>query len=135
MKSKAIEVDALLCDCVRVREGLLHVLGGGVTVVYRSQFPATLGLDLAMLVRIGPEAANDHELRVAVERADGSTVGSIRAQFGVAPGVQRPEGESFSLPAAVSLTSVPLPAAETYVVQIEIDGHAVRRLPFKAEER
>lgn len=39
---------AVLCDSASVREGLLHVLGGGITLLTRPDFPAPIACDLAL---------------------------------------------------------------------------------------
>lgn len=41
---------AFLADAVTVREGLMHVLGGGVTAIYRPSFPASLDVSLGVLL-------------------------------------------------------------------------------------
>ena len=40
---------ALLCDAATERDGLLNVLGGGITVATRPEFPAPLGMTLALV--------------------------------------------------------------------------------------
>lgn len=42
---------AVLCDRATVRDGLLHILGAGVTIVYRDKVPAPLDVDVADLAR------------------------------------------------------------------------------------
>ena len=54
---------AILCDSATVREGLLHVLGGGINRLYRSELPAPLGVALALLVAFEPEEVDQlHEV-------------------------------------------------------------------------
>ena len=44
----------LLCEAASVHEGLLNILGGGVTVVTRPEYPSELGLSLAIRVMLHP---------------------------------------------------------------------------------
>jgi len=58
---------ALLCDAATVREGLLHVLGGGITRLWRPALPAELATKLAVLVDLAPEdLETPHELEVLI---------------------------------------------------------------------
>jgi hypothetical protein len=48
------EIDSVvLCDAATVREGLLHILGGGITRLWRPTLPAPLALQIAVSVRVG----------------------------------------------------------------------------------
>ncbi len=56
---------ALLCDAATVREGLLHVLGGGIAHAVRPSFPAPAAMSLAVHVWVTQdEATGDHVLAV-----------------------------------------------------------------------
>ena len=56
---------AIICDAASVREGLLHVLGGGITRIWRQDLPAALGVALAVIVDLPPDVMFDpHEVTV-----------------------------------------------------------------------
>lgn len=126
---------ALLCDAVTVREGLLHVLGGGVTRVNRAAYPAPLGTALAVRVMIHPtETAGDHSLQVLLLAEDGERVAEIAIGFGVSDPGQLVAGEEASLPIPIPLTAVGLPHAGSYSFELLIDGIHQVAVPFRAEE-
>ena len=45
---------ATICDFAQVRDGLLSVISAGITRVWRSQYPAPLGVMLALVFEVGP---------------------------------------------------------------------------------
>lgn len=125
---------ALLCDAATVREGLLHVLGGGVTRVTRPEFPSPLGLTLALRILIHPtEADRQHTLDVRLQGADGQPVVQVNVEFGLnEPGDLQP-GEEASLPIPLALPpEVRLPGPGTYSFELLIDGIHQQSVPFVA---
>jgi hypothetical protein len=127
---------ALLCDAATVREGLLHVLGGGVTRVTRQEFPARLGLTLALRILVHPTEANrQHNLEVLLQGADGEPVVQVQAEFGLNdPGDLQP-GEEASLPIPLTLPpEVRLPSPGTYSFELLIDGIHQQSVPFVAQQ-
>ena len=127
---------ALLCDAATVREGLLHLLGGGVTRAGRSEFPSPLNLTLALRILVHPtEADREHQLDVQLLAADGEQVAQIGLTFGVQePGALAP-GEHVSLPLPLPLPeAVLLPHPGPYSFEILIDGIHQATVPFIAHE-
>jgi hypothetical protein len=126
-------VDALLCDAATVREGMLHVLGGGVTRIWRPAFPAPLGLSLALLVTLEPaEARQPHKLTVILQDQDGQVGAQLDGQFGVASPTGAKPGERLLVPVVLNLLPVAIPKAGTYSLELLIDGHLERSLAFVA---
>lgn len=120
----------MLCDYATVREGLLHVLGGGINRLWREEYPAPLGVTLALLFEIHPTEMNsDHILQVVMIGEDGQEIGHVNADFQVAsdPIKGRP-GENVILPLVVPLHQVVLPVSGAYSVEILIDGQHKRSL-------
>lgn len=65
---------AILSDAATVREGLLHVLGGAITRIFRPLLPAPLGVTLALVIRMDQEVAAlglPHELSVTIRNDEG----------------------------------------------------------------
>ncbi len=123
---------ALLCDAVTVRENLLHVLGGGVTRVARPQFPAPLGVGLAMRVMVHPtEAKSPHKLEARLLAEDGEEVASLEIGFQVGSSEVRP-GEELSVPFALPMSQLPLPRSGAYSFELLIDGIHQASVPFLA---
>lgn len=125
---------ALLCDAATVREGLLHVLGGGVTRANRPEFPAPLGMTLALRVMIHPtETAAEHAMQVLLLTEDGQRIADIGIGFGVSDPGQLAVGEEASLPLAIPLGQVVLPHEGAYSFELLIDGIHQVSVPFRAE--
>jgi hypothetical protein len=117
---------ALLCDAATVREGLLHILGGGVSRSERPSFPTPLGLTLALELA-GPqeEVTGQHEVNARLVKVpSGDGVGHLKVTYEAAPlqGVDPEEDGSLSL-ALPLLFDVSEPGM--YRVDIDVDDGAV----------
>lgn len=112
----------LLCDYAQVRQGLLFVLSGGITRVYRPRLPAALGVKAAVLVEIGfAEVTRGHQLVVAVKHAGtAQEMGRMTSGFR-ASGALEP-GESLYVPIVVDLAGVPVREYGAHDVQVSVDG-------------
>jgi hypothetical protein len=126
---------ALLCDAATVREGLLHILGGGVTRVNRPGYPARIApLTLALRILVHPtETDRGHRLDVRLQDADGKELAKFDVQFGVSdPGNIEP-GEEVSLPLPLIMPAeIVLPQAGRYGFELLIDGSHQQTVPFIA---
>lgn len=127
---------ALLCDAATVREGLLHVLGGGVTRAGRPEYPSSLDLTLALRILVHPtEADRPHNLEVRLQGADGQEITQIGVQFGVRDQGDLAPGESVSLPLPLKLPQdVVLPEPGSYSFEVLIDGNHQTSVGFIATE-
>ncbi len=124
---------ALLCDAATVRDGLLHVLGGGVGRVRRSQYPSRMENDLALRFALAPDEAHGvHRLEIRVVDSAGTTTSSLTGDFTTGlPDDQPVESEVFlNLP--LSLRQVVVPAPGRYGIEILVDGEHLLRLPLEA---
>jgi hypothetical protein len=125
---------ALLCDAATVREGLLHILGGGVTRINRDEYPAPLGTTLALRVMIHPtETADAHAMQVLLLSADGARVAELGIGFGVSDPTVLSPGEEASIPMVLPLTNVGLETPGAYSFELLIDGIHQVSVPFRAE--
>lgn len=125
---------ALLCDAATVREGLLHILGGGVSVMGRGEYPAPMLVQLAILIHQHPtELGRAHVLDVIVQQADGGRVAEASVEWLTPPEAARTLGE-LAQPVVLPLQDVGLPAAGSYSVELLIDGHHQASLAFEAQE-
>jgi len=126
---------ATICDFAQVREGLLSVLSAGITRVWQTQYPAPLGVMVALIFELAPGGASiPREVRFRVENADGDRlaegVGAIQAN--PSPGLD--PGEMLTLPLVVDFRSLQLPAAGRYQIVIDpmSDGVDPTVLAFRA---
>ena len=104
---------AALCDFAQVRESLLTVASAGITRVWRPQYPAPMGLMLALVIEVAPaEAALPREIRIRVEDSDGKRLAESSGGFQVdVPPEGNDPGEVLMLPFAIDFRGVELPAA------------------------
>jgi len=125
---------ALLCDAATVREGMLHILGGGVTRIARQGFPTQLGVALALRIVIHTtETGSQHAARVVLQSEDGAEVGRIEFGFNIdaASTAALVPGEMISLPVALPTNQLVLPHAGGYSLEILIDGNHQVSVPFQ----
>jgi hypothetical protein len=131
-----VDVDVFLCDSARVRENLLHVLGGGITRLRKEAYPAPMQVDLALMVTLTPsERANLHSLGVDIRGADGEIIFGLQGQFGISElGPDTPAWENSQVPIAIQMQLVAIPEPGDYVIEVMIDNRSTRSLHFRAEE-
>lgn len=127
---------ALLCDFAQLRESLLFISSGGVTRIYRDQWPAPMGVYLALVFQLHRwEADRPHELRVVVQGADGASVAEVTGGFQVGKSVEDfPVGDDINVSVAMSLTQVGLPGPGQYSIEILVDAQHQQSLQFTAEK-
>lgn len=130
-----MEIDTcLLCDAASIREGLLHILGGGITDVVRPEYPAPLGMHLALRILAHPtELDRSHRLEVLLQDEDGERVTQFHLETQqidtsqVHPGRQAPLNLAWNFP-----MNPHLPHPGRYSFELLIDGVHQRSVPFTA---
>lgn len=126
---------ALLCDAVTVREDLLHILGGGITRINRTQFPAPLAAALALRVLLHrTEVGRLHTMEVILAGEDGQMIAKVDAQFQVPPDVlsKLKANEEVTVNLPLGLHGVLVPQVGAYAFDILIDGTHAASVPFHA---
>jgi hypothetical protein len=127
-------VSALVCDAAEVREGMLFLLGGGVTRLFRDSYPAPLGVTLAVVLEMTPaEAGVAHQVVVRIADGDGREIGSMNAalQIGGVAGLE--PGEALLVPMVFALHTVGIPGPGAYDIRVEVDeSGAARTLTVRA---
>lgn len=129
-----MNIEAMLCDSATVREGLLHVLGGGINRLWREEFPSTMQTTLAMVLEIHPtETEQHHKIHIFFRDEDGQQLGDVAADFNIGRNVgsSRP-GENIVMPLIVSLQQMEIPKPGAYSVDIVIDKQHRRSLTVYA---
>lgn len=126
---------ALLCDSANVRENLLNVLSGGITVLGRPSFPAPIGVDLALSFYVYYEdgVTQDHPINVIARPNDGDALFEFETGFSVTvePGSERTSVQTASLVIPVSLMGVPEPGQ--YWIDVVSEGRLLVSVPFRVE--
>jgi hypothetical protein len=124
---------ALLCDFASVREGLLFVIGGGVSRLFRPTYPGSLGVSIAFIVDLDPgDIGVPHQISVRIRDEDGREVGRVLGAFNVPEAPDREPGETLHVPLAIDLRPIPLPATGAYTAAIDVDGDERKSLSFVA---
>ena len=125
---------ALLCDAATVREGLLHILGGGITRLHRSEYPAPMQVTLVAQVVLTPiEVGFAHDVSATIQTEDGVVV--IEANGHLEAGPPNPllePGESVILPLVINLTNVVLNKPGGYSIEMSVDSVHQASLTFRA---
>jgi hypothetical protein len=127
----------LLCEAATVHDGLINILGGGVTLAQRSEFPSELGLSLALRIMLHPtEMAHPHNIEIILQTEDGAQVTRVEMTVQPAPeGTEIPAGEEGEMLVPWSFPGRPvLPAPGRYSFELLIDGVHQASVPLKAEQ-
>lgn len=119
----------MLCDAATVREGLLHVLGGGVDRLGRASFPAPMDLVLAVVIQQHPtELDREHNMRVLIQHADGKRLAEAEITWQATS--ERPRLHEMPFPVVLPLRHVNIPAPSEYSIELLIDGVHQTSIPF-----
>lgn len=125
---------ALLCDAATVREGLLHVLGAGITRLHRAEYPAPMQVTLAAQVVLTPvEVEFPHDVTATIQTEDGDVV--IQATGHLEAGPPNPmlePGESVILPLVMNLSNVMLNKPGGYSIELSVDTVHQTSVTFRA---
>ena len=122
---------AMLCDYAGVREGLLNVIGAGITRLWREQTPAALGAMLGVMMDFAPEACGiAHEVTVRVVGPGGETVGEATGAIEAERGPSFEANEHVLLPMALDLRNAVVTAFGKHRLVVRIDGVDVHDIAF-----
>lgn len=128
-----MNIDAVLCDAATVREGLLNVLGAGITRLWREQFPAVMGTQLALLIHsTSQEMGSQHKLLITITHESQQRVAEFGVDFAVGPTPGALPDEVITVPMVASLHQQVLPNEGAYNIEINVDGNVLRVLRFYA---
>jgi len=126
---------ALLCDFAQVREGVLMVSSGGITRLWRSQYPAPMGMMLALMFEVAPDQiVTAREIRIHVETEDGAKLAESIGMLQGVPPTNLDPGEKLMMPIVLDLREVSLPRAGRYQVVMDLEraGGVIDTLSFRA---
>lgn len=122
----------MLADAATVREGLLHVLGGGINRLVRDPLPAPLGATLAMLLQPDDAAdlARTHDLEITIQhtRSEGKSP-VARALMTLSKAASAP-GTLPPVALVVPIQSVPIVEIGDHKITVSVDGSEVATIEF-----
>jgi len=123
---------AMVCDAVTVRDGLLHILGGGIGRIPRAGFPAPLDNDIALRLTMSPEEVKaQHKIEIRVVTGTGALASTVTGEFSTAIADGRPVGTDVSLNIPVSLRQVVVPGPDRYQIEIVVDERVLTTIPVE----
>ena len=126
-------VTALLCDKAHARDGLLYVIGGGITRVWRAEYPAPAGVELALMIELHrTEAKRPHQIDIELVGEDGAVLFELGGAFQTAADHLK-AWDTQLVPFVVNLAGVPLTDVGPYNLEISIDGNHQSTIRFTAE--
>ena len=124
----------MLADHATVREGLLHVLGGGITRIMRDPLPAQLGVVLALMLQADDPAdfKKVHDLGVSVSHIDSGKGESVaKAVLTVQPLSEIGPGPLPYISLVVPLQGVPIMETGVHEISVRLDGEMVAVVQFE----
>jgi hypothetical protein len=128
---------AFLADYAQVENGKVYVFGGGVTILWRPEFPAPIGVTVvASFAYNNTEVETPRTFKLEINDADGHhVVDPLEGQFVLPPRAEKAPA-TVPLEAAFAITiagNIPvLPAPGAYVVELSADQNHVKSIPFAA---
>lgn len=125
---------AAICDAATVREGLLHILGAGITVFNRPSFPAPFSAHIGILLTAWdvPDVGEQHAVHVIARHVDTPTARVFEADIEMKVDRALDGSRIQTLPIALDLSNAGLPAVGFYELSLEIDGDQVSLSLFEA---
>jgi hypothetical protein len=122
---------ATLCDAATVRDGLLHILGAGVSQTTMAELPAVASLTLAAIIQADiTELRAEHRLSFTCKRPSGNV--DFLAVLTLPP---QPPGEMpvpVLIPVALPLNRYVIDVPGRYEVMLTIDDLEPTVVPFVA---
>ena len=122
----------LLCDYATVREGLLHVLGGGITRLWREDVPAPLNMSVAIVVELTQDEADlPHEVHVVVRDPNRNKIAEAMGSIQInAREAKYEANEKVLFPLALPFGPAGTRRRGTHTVDISIDNREHCELKF-----
>lgn len=123
---------AILCDFAEVRDNLLFVVAGGITRLFRADWPGPMNVCLALMVELDwTERETPHELDVQVITEDGKPVARIQGAFQQGTGPDTDVHEITFFPFTFDLRQVVIEHVGWHSIEISIDSTPHHTLRFR----
>lgn len=126
----------LLADAARVRDGLLSVIGGGVTGIGASTFPMHPQVDLGLIIDVeAGEWPGQLPINVKLEQVLEDGVSTVVSGYeGTYVGELQAQTQPSVVPVALPLEPLEIPAPGQYFVVVEVGALSPARLRVTARE-
>lgn len=126
----------MLCDAATVRDGLLHVLGGGLNILWREAYPASMASVLALMIEgevseVPPGRTLAIAARLSADDADGPVVAEVNGSL--TAGHAKSGGSNFITPVVFDMSPISLPGPGSYIVQVQLEQLEPVSLTFDSE--
>jgi hypothetical protein len=127
-----VKVDSLIvCDAVTIREGLFHVLGGGITRLWRPTLPGPLGVQIAAVIEIAElELELPHEIGIVLRDAVGADIFRIQGGFQAQRPPKLEDGESVLVPVAFDTRNAGIMTYGRHELTAQVDSGDVMSRAF-----
>lgn len=117
----------LLADYATVREGLLHVLGAGITRLAREPLPARLDVSLALVLQTSDEAdlLAGHNVKVTIVESSPEGEGQMIANANIellGPYGPMISGPNYQLPVVVPIQTIAVLRTGVHTITVYLDG-------------
>lgn len=123
-----------LCDAANVREGLLSVLGGGISFLMRGSYPAPLLCDVGVTVT-GTVPLPATQMTISLREAGKKDVlAEIVAEGSPGPDDDAPKGDATSISLAIDAREIAIPKAGQYVLTVSLSEGKGSAIVFTARE-
>lgn len=122
---------AFLCDAASIRDGLLFVLGGGITLIVRPSYPAPLDSTLAVVLyaALPVNEVTDYVLEGELRSVDtGEKVEIFKLEGNVVLGMPGEHASNVIIP----LNPIGLAEPGNYALELRLDGGEPFAVPFTA---
>jgi hypothetical protein len=123
----------MLADYATVREGLLNVLGAGITKLFRDPLPAPMGVVVAILLQPMDNAdlMTPHNLEVIITHVGNDEESAVAKAVMTMNAGTVATGPLPTLPVVVPLQSVPITATGVHQITVKLDGEAAETIEFE----
>ena len=112
---------------------MLTMASAGVTRAYRDQYPAPMGVMLALMIELSAvDATVPHEILARVEDTDGDKIAEAGAAFQIGKIRDLDLGEMLVIPAVLDLRDIELPKPGRYQVVVVPEASDEIALSFRA---
>jgi hypothetical protein len=130
------EVDfMILCDYVRVQDGLFHMIGGSIDRLYTPAVPSAHNVGIAIKIALTrAECDYEHRVDLIFQGQDGQRYPTVNGKFRVKYDESLPPGWPAygAIPFNLAL---PLPAYGIYSLELLIDGQARKSISVQVIPR
>ena len=116
----------------------MHILGGGITRLWRQSYPAPFTGALAVVIHPhSSEVGIQHRIVIQVATQDGEIIGKLEGEFQIDKGDDNEPGEATVIPMVLDFSSAPLmiPSVGGYAIDVLIDQQHKESLTFFARIR